>query len=221
MLYYPCFTGREANFLPTMATIDTLGKLFGSVPRVKILRLFLLNTHLSFTAPDVARRTKTPLPVVRKEIVSFVDAGILMKAKSGWQIDGAFQFLDSLKSILVSGESFSREDILRRFKNAGRVKLFILSGIFLNDESLRADLLLVGDNLKRTIIERSIRAIEAEIGRELRYSILETEEFRYRIGVYDKFIRDVLDYPHERLIDRLDTPPMSFVEKPQEVSVAA
>lgn len=196
-----------------MATIDTLGKLFGSVHRVKLLRLFLLNPAAVFSVPEVARRAKSPVAMVRKEVIGLVDGGVVKKAKGGWQLDGSFQFMDPLRSILVSGESYSREDILRRFKNTGRLKLFVLSGVFLNDEASRADLLLVGDNLKRTLIDRSIRTIESEIGRELRYSILETEEFKYRVGVYDKFIRDILDYPHERLIDRLETPPPTFVEQ--------
>ena len=45
--------------------------------------------------------------------------------------------------------------------------------------------------------------MEAEIGKELRYAVLNTKEFIYRLDMYDKFIRDILDYPHERLIEKI------------------
>jgi hypothetical protein len=41
------------------------------------------------------------------------------------------------------------------------------------------------------------------MGKEIRYSAFETGEFQYRLGMYDKLIRDVLDYPHETVLDKL------------------
>ena len=37
----------------------------------------------------------------------------------------------------------------------------------------------------------------------MRYAAFGTEDFAYRFGMYDKFIRDIVDYPHERLIDKI------------------
>jgi hypothetical protein len=45
--------------------------------------------------------------------------------------------------------------------------------------------------------------MEAEIGKELRYAYFSTDEFRYRLSMYDKLIRDILDYPHRVLLDKL------------------
>jgi hypothetical protein len=61
------------------------------------------------------------------------------------------------------------------------------------------DLLIVGDRMKRGKIEKGIRRLEAEIGAELVYAIFETKEFNYRLNMYDKLVRDILDYPHEVL----------------------
>ena len=54
-----------------------------------------------------------------------------------------------------------------------------------------------------------IEGLEAEIGKELRYAAFETGEFNYRLGMYDKLVRDILDYPHTVVLDRLGLPPMS------------
>ena len=64
-------------------------------------------------------------------------------------------------------------------------------------------MLIVGDGLKKRSIENVLRTIEAEIGKELSYGALETPEFLYRVSVYDKFVRDVLDFRHDRIIDKL------------------
>ena len=65
----------------------------------------------------------------------------------------------------------------------------------------------MGDKLKRAKIERGIRKLEAEIGVELVYAIFETKEFIYRFNMYDKLVRDILDYPHEVLLQAKDLSP--------------
>ena len=65
------------------------------------------------------------------------------------------------------------------------------------------DLLVVGDNLKQGQLETTIKTIESEIGREIRYAVFETSEFNYRYSIFDKLIRDILDYPHEKIINKL------------------
>ena len=54
--------------------------------------------------------------------------------------------------------------------------------------------------MKRGKIEEGIRKLEAEIGAELVYAIFDTKEFIYRLNMYDKLVRDILDYPHEVLL---------------------
>ena len=51
--------------------------------------------------------------------------------------------------------------------------------------------------MKRNKIEEGVKKIEAEIGTELSYAVFDTKEFIYRINMYDKLVRDILDYPHE------------------------
>jgi len=60
-------------------------------------------------------------------------------------------------------------------------------------------LLVVGDKLRKAGIEEGVRKLEAEIGTEIVYAIFDTKEFIYRLNMYDKLVRDILDYPHEVL----------------------
>jgi len=74
-------------------------------------------------------------------------------------------------------------------------------------------MLVVGDHLRRSTLENYMRSLEAEIGKELRYAAFETSEFNYRLGMYDKLVRDILDYPHRTVLDRIGLPPMEQEKK--------
>jgi hypothetical protein len=93
---------------------------------------------------------------------------------------------------------------LKRLQRVGKLKLVIISGIFINNYDSRIDLLVVGDMMKKGTLENVIKTIESEIGREIRYTYFETPDFQYRLGIYDKLIRDILDFPHEKILDKLN-----------------
>ena len=123
---------------------------------------------------------------------------------SGWVLDESFPLLFPLKNVLMSGNPLNRrEELINRFKNCGRLKLLVVSGIFVQESDSRVDILVVGDGLQKRAIESALRGLEAEMGKELTYAFLETPEFTYRMGIYDKFIRDIFDYPHEKVMDKL------------------
>ena len=96
---------------------------------------------------------------------------------------------------------FDRNALLKTFKKAGKVKLIIVSGAFIKSKDSRVDLLIVGDKIKRKTVEDGLKKIESEIGTELTYAVFDTEEFVYRLNMYDKLVRDILDFTHEVLLE--------------------
>ena len=92
---------------------------------------------------------------------------------------------------------------VKRLSKSGRLKLVIISGVFIQNPDSRVDILVVGDKVNKSILDRSIRAIESELGKELTYAYFDLADYQYRIGMYDKLIRDVLDFPHEVLMDKI------------------
>jgi len=81
--------------------------------------------------------------------------------------------------------------------------LTILSGIFINEENSRVDLFIVGDSIKKRKLFVFLRDLEAEVGKEIDYVVFSTADFNYRYDMFDRFIRDVLEKPHEKLINKL------------------
>ena len=70
---------RNSNRYDTMASMDTLGKLFGSNAIVKILRLFLFNPTTIFETSEIVHRTKVQSETVRFEISMLERIGLIKK----------------------------------------------------------------------------------------------------------------------------------------------
>jgi hypothetical protein len=186
---------------------ETLEKLFGSSARVKLLRLFLFNTRQEFTAPEVARRTHTLRPLAKRELELFVRIGLLIrsgrKKVPTYMVNPDFSYLTTLQNLLLNTPSRGR-DIHKYIQGSGSVRLIVMGGVFLGEEETGLDLFVVGDRMKEKKFKKSLELLEAEIGKELRYALLPTDEFFYRLNMNDRLVRDVFDYPHRVVYDRLD-----------------
>lgn len=180
--------------------MEILGKILGSPARVKIMRLFLGNRNKSFDGAEISKRSRVNKDTVRRELTLLSGVGFVKKRASGWALNPFFAYVDDFENLLLGSAILSKEAILDNFKKAGRIKLFVISGIFLKERDSRADILIVGDRLRRPKIEEGIKKIEAEIGGELSYVIFDTKEFLYRLDMYDKLVRDILDFPHEIIV---------------------
>ena len=179
--------------------MEILGKILGSSARVKIMRLFLVNRTKSFTGTEILKRSRISKDTLRRELKLLSSVGFLKKRGAGWSLHPFFGYSAEFENLLLGSDILIQEAILDNFKKIGRIKLFIISGIFIKNRDSRADLLIVGDRLKRGKIEEGIKKIEAEIGGELTYVVFDTKEFLYRLDMYDKLVRDILDFPHEVL----------------------
>lgn len=208
--------------------MDTLTAIFGTPAKVKILRLFLFNPEVPFFAPEIIERTKCPGAAVKKELNSLLKIGLLKKRVVikdvpvikknkptttkkvqglGYTLNTKFVYTDLLKTFLTIASVSADESLLKKFQSVGRLKVLIASGVFIQNWDSRVDLLIVGEELDTNRIENIIKHIEAEIGKEIAYSAFDTSDFEYRMGIHDRLVRDILDYPHVTLLDRLGVEP--------------
>ncbi len=196
--------------------MESLGKLFGSMARIKLMRLFLFHPGESYPAGELQKRTRVPMDSLKKELVLLASIGFLKKklAKTelksgkkknvpGYALNESFLLADAMRNLLINSELVGSRDIASRFQSAGRVKLLVLGGIFAQDDRGVADIVLVGDRFTKTGIEKVIAVLESEVGKELRYVVFTPEEFEYRMSMYDSFLRQVLAAPHEKVINTL------------------
>lgn len=187
--------------------MESLGKIFGSPARLKVMRLFIFNKDASFTTADVAQRTKLSKDVARREVADLFAAGFLRKkgiqAPAQYQTNMRFEHLGALDVFIRETTSVRPQEMVKTLKRAGTLRLVALSGLFSGVIETQIDLLIVGDALDTRALASAVHTLEAELGREIRYAAFDTADFRYRLGVYDRLLRDVFDYPHRLLIDKI------------------
>ena len=196
---------QDSFTLPT--SMEPLSKIFGSPARLKALRLFLFNQNLSLTLGEIAARTKLSPASVRRELSDLVAAGLLRKkgarTSARYQVNPRFEHLAALDAFIRETTSVRPQDILAALRRTGTLQLVVLSGLFVGILEPKVDLLIVGDHLDERILVTTIHSLEAELGREIRYAFFATADFKYRRGVYDRLLRDIFDYPHRVLIDKV------------------
>ncbi|MBI2640660.1 MAG: hypothetical protein HYW91_02095 [Candidatus Sungbacteria bacterium] len=207
-----------------------LEKLFESVPKVKILRPFMRNPEYEFTFQELMERSQVRARSARTELKKLLRLGIVknklariqyeVRPKSRFRkkpplivhktkkarvfyANQDFPFLTELRNLITKASVASRKKLHHQINGLGKVKLAILAGVFINNDNSRTDLFIVGDAIKRGKLENFLSKVESELGRPLQYTVMDTKEFKYRLDMYDRFLRDILEYPHEKLINKL------------------
>jgi hypothetical protein len=187
--------------------MEILTAIFGSAIKVKLIRLFLFNGGTSFPVRDIAVRIKADTSSVNKELNMLIKAELINKRHTDkavtYILNEKFPYLEPLKNLLTVASIKADGSLAKRFSSAGKIKLIVAAGVFIQNWDSRVDLLIVGDDMNIHKIETVIKNIEAEIGKEIAYSAFETEDFQYRMGIHDRLVRDILDYPHVAILDRL------------------
>ena len=200
-----------------MAKTDPLAILFGSTARVKLLRLFLFNHNRAFSFEDIAKRAKLVRRTARTELGALERAGVIKRKYiyeeaqgrtkkrrvQGYVLNTNFPQLDSLQTFLFETAPIDSKMLLKHIRKAAKLDFVAATGVFMREFDRRVDVLLSAKKVTPTKMENAIRALEAELGVEIRYAFLETKDLTYRMGMCDKLTRDVFDYPHQILIDKI------------------
>jgi len=115
-----------------------------------------------------------------------------------------FTLFTELQNLVTKSSVASKKEITNKIRTLGNVKLALVSGVFTNNENARTDLLIVGDRIKPGKINSFLSKIESDIGKSIHYTLMDTSEFKYRMDMYDRFLRDILEFPHEKLINKVN-----------------
>jgi hypothetical protein len=203
--------------------MDTLSALFGTTLRVKMMRLFLFNKGDSFDIGQIEAKTSAKAREIEKDADFMKKIGLVKPLKvaktvfikkgkktlekkvkvRAWTLDPRFKFVDALTDFLVKTHSVENRAIVKKLEKAGKIKAVLVSGVFMRDSEARLDMFVIGDNIKSSSMDRIVRSIESDMGKDIRYAALSTPDFAYRKSMNDKLIRDVLDFPHTILVDKI------------------
>lgn len=205
-----------------------LEKLFESKPKVRLLRLFLRNPNTSFTPEEILRLSGLSRRIAEKELSKLLKINLITARKTQivvsrvhnngatknlrmrsrnakvYTANQSFEFFRELRDLILRQVPEQRHRLVSRLRKLGKVKLAIATGAFINNENSRVDLLIVGDSIQRRKLENMLHHWEANAGRQLTYALMSTDEFKYRIDMFDRFTRDILEGAHDKLINALN-----------------
>lgn len=184
-----------------------LKNLFVSEVRIKILDLLLNNINEDLHVREIVRRVGAEINAVRRELENLISIGLLTKRQSSnrlyYSVVTDHVFYPELLSMIAKERGVGAEIAKRaRNKELGDIEFALLSRTFLrgrDSTSLDVDLFVVG-NIDVEALERIIRKYEREMGREINYATMNSEEFRFAKRKSDPFVVRVLSQGKTMLV---------------------
>lgn len=182
-----------------------LNDLFISKVRVKMLRLFMLNPGEMFHVREIVRQVDEEINAVRRELLRMEKGGMV---RSEWRANRRYYefkkeylFYPELLAMMNTTGGLGGEIIQNRAK-LGKIRFAFVSGGFARGKTpgpKDVEMLIVG-----TVVLPELTAIvkqeEAKRNREINYTVMTDEEYRFRVTKRDPFILDVLERPRIMLI---------------------
>lgn len=189
-----------------------LGKLFGSNARVKILKLFLLHPEKKYKINDVARDLKLRPDSAKRELENLENFGILAPSEESekdgerkkivYSVNASFILYEEIKTLIIKAQILYEKDFILKLKKIGKPKLLIFTGFFANNNNSSVDLLVVGRFNKIRFL-RLIKELEKKLGREVNFTLMDKNEFKYRMDITDVFLYNILEGKKMVVIDEM------------------
>lgn len=184
----------------------TLENLFSSANKLSIIKFFIRNRDDFFSGSGIAKFLGIRRNVFEKEAKRLADDNFLKCKKSGreklYALNEKFYLLCELKNLVDKAVSVPDKELISGLKKIGKVQLAIVSGIFINKDDSRADMMIVG-KVSPKKLDKFIKSAGSKIGKELNFVVMTSEEFKYRYKMFDRFVHDILELPHKKLISKI------------------
>ncbi|MAF24585.1 hypothetical protein CL634_03285 [bacterium] len=210
-----------------------LEQLFGSKARALLLRHFLNHNGTPFYLRQLARELGLQLNSVRREVINLEKFGIVSSqepaesedaktniksrkkpktaakksvkaklAKKFYTVNEDFLLYPELRALMVKSQLLTERKLIDKIVESGRIKYFVLTGSFVNDGTSPTDMLVVG-TVNRKKLASLLKKFEKELGRAINYTVMTTQEFKYRQDVTDVFLYSVLEGKKMVIVDEL------------------
>jgi len=199
-------------------------QLFGSKTRVKLLQLFYSNPNRSFYVREITRKVDEQINSVRRELANLLSIGIITSESNNnrlyYEVNQDYEHYKPLSMVFglktekkskkakdekEEPEAVSEHPLAREVRTIGKIDLAILTGQFTRDELSGIDVLIVGD-INQTKLSKFISDLEKEENKEIRYTSMPLDTYRYRVQINDRFISNVLAAKKQIIINSQDLP---------------
>ncbi|MBB1503774.1 transcriptional regulator [Candidatus Saccharibacteria bacterium] len=182
-----------------------LEKLFGSKTRTKLLSLFFSNIERSYYVREMTRVIDEQINSVRRELSNLESIGVIKNetydnkvyysANTKHPFARALSMMFSTKVDKVLVETAVKDSTWDEYIRP--VKSY-LSFLFVTNRvpgQDGIDMLIVGDDRTKKL-SRWAEVVEKKEGKPLNYVIISRDDFKYRLSVKDRFLKEIMEMQH-------------------------
>ena len=188
-----------------------IDQLFGSKTRVKLLNMFYANPNRSFYVREITRKIDEQINSVRRELANLLNIGIITSETTNnklyYEVNQDYEYHKPLTTIFGGSHTSETHDEAKEttqadpLKALGNVELALLTGQFTRDDRTGIDLLIVG-NVNQTQVNKYISNLEKQEGKEIRYTVMTLDDFKYRHQIKDRFIANIFEAKIQVIVDK-------------------
>lgn len=165
--------------------------------RIKVLNLFFENVKGVYHVRELVRMLGEEINAVRRELAFLEGKGILKKEPRGNRIYYSVRrdypyYFDILE--IVAKTTHLAADILKNKNKLGKIKFAVMSGGFVRGEPFdekKVDLFLIGQVVLPEL-DALVKKEQQRNKREMNYTVMSEEEFKFRKSRKDPFVTDIL-----------------------------
>lgn len=159
---------------------------------------------------EITRLIDEQINSVRRELANMLSVGVITSDSADnklyYQVNQRYEHYVALRAIFA-GETSQSLEVPKGAKSWHKllvdlpsIHLAVAAGVLVKGSASSVDLLLVGD-IPPVKLKNTIKKIESVEGRELNYTLLDYDEFYYRLSIRDRFITSILKGKHAVLVD--------------------
>ncbi|GEM_PF-926462 len=185
--------------------VTLLSDILDSKQPADLLAFLLVAPERAFSVRELAVRLNTTSASVNNSIKTLEQTNFVNSFNKG----STKFYLLNLRHAQVKGlreQSLAElgawpDELFASLKKLGQLSGIFLSGLFVGRTELPVDMLLVG-KVSLGKLEGFLDTTKKLTGNEINYSIMTREEFELRRDTFDRFIKDIFDYPHIVVYDK-------------------
>lgn len=175
----------------------------------EILAFLLLAPPRSYSTKELAKRLRFSDRTISNVLRQFEQDNMVKQVTRGktklYVINLKHKLLPEIKASLIKNQKPYEDELFTAINKVGEIKAAFLSGAFTGQPQLPVDLLLVG-KVSLTKLDTFLKQCKNMLGIDINYSIMTPDEFKLRVNTFDRFIKDVFDYPHVVVVDKINKP---------------
>lgn len=122
--------------------------------------------------------------------------------KKYFQANPKFPLFKELQALFVKSPQLLQHRFITDLSVLGDVSYISMMGRFVGDLDNRIDLFLVGA-IDRPRLEKIVADFEKELEHEVNFTVMTLEEYRYRQGVTDKFLFNLMESKKIEVVNTL------------------